>query len=174
MKFILIKFIFGFFIVFSMTACHTFEHQNIFIQNVNHNSNVKVLNKKNKSSKFTVEKSMNNSEMAPIEMPKQTETVQKVAIQKQVEIPNVNKFSLEKFINWNEEKLIETLGKSHFVKEEGKLKNYQYHFEECFIDVFFLKRNGVYLINYIEKRSTKLNGTLNVKACVEEIKQITN
>ena len=117
---------------------------------------------------------MNNSEMAPIIMPKQTETVQKLAIQKQVKIPNVNKFSLEKFINWNEEKLIKTLGKSHFVKEEGKLKNYQYHFEKCFIDVFFLKRNGVYLINYIEKRPTKLNGTLNVKACVEEIKQIMN
>ena len=174
MKSILIKFFFGFFIVLSVNACHTFEHQNIFIQNVNHNSNVKVLNEKNKSSKFTVEKSMDNSEMAPIEMPKQTETVQKLAIQKQLEIPNVNKFSLEQFINWNEEKLIKTLGKSHFVKEEGKLKNYQYHFKECFIDVFLLKKNRVYLVNYIEKRPTKLNGTVNIKACLEEIKQIMN
>ena len=169
MKSILIKIIFGFCIVFSINACHTFEHQNIFNQNININSNVDVLDKKDKSSKFTVEESSSNSEMAPIEMPEKTQTVQKLALQKQVKIPNTNEFSLEKFINWNEEKLVNTLGKSHFVKEEGKLKNYQYHFKECFIDVFLLKKNRVYLVNYIEKRPTKLNGTINIKACVKEI-----
>jgi len=174
MKSILIKIIFGFFIVFSLNSCHTFEHQNIFIQNVNKNSNVEVLDKKNKFSKFTVEKSTKNIEMAPIETPKQTQTVQKQALQKQVEILNANKFSLNKFINWNEEKLVKTLGKSHFVKEEGKLKNYQYHFKECFIDVYLLKKNRVYLVDYIDKRPTKLNGTINIKACLEEIKQIMN
>ena len=174
MKFILIKIIFGFCIVFSINACHTIKHQNIFNQNINKNYNVEVLNNKNKSSKSTVDESTNNSEMAPIEMPKQTETVQKLTLQKQVEIPNANEFSLDNFINWNEEKLIKTLGKSHFVKEEGILKNYQYHFKECFIDVFLLKKNRVYLVNYIEKRPTKLNGTINIKACVKEIKQIMN
>ena len=156
MKSILIKIIFGFCIVFSINACHTFEHQNIFIQNINKNSNVEVLDKKNKSSKFTVEKSTNNSEMAPIEMPKQTETVQKLALQKQVEIPNANKFSLESLINWNEEKLIKTLGKSHFVKEEGKLKNYQYHFKECFIDVFLLKKNRSLYSKLYRKKTHKI------------------
>ena len=171
---IFIKIIFGFCTVIFMNACHNYKHQNIFIQNNNKNSNVELLDKKNKTSKFSIEKSTNNSEMAPIEMPKQTETVQKLALKKQVKIPNANKFSLEKFINWNEEKLIKTLGKSHFVKEEGKLKNYQYHFKECFIDVFLLKKNKVYIVNYIEKRPTKLNGTINIKACVKEIKQIMN
>ena len=172
MKSILIKIIFGFCTVIFMNACHTYKHQNIFIQNINKNSNVELLDKKNKTSKFTVEKSTNNIEMAPIEMPKQTETVQKLALKKQVEIPNANKFSLENLISWNEEKLIKTLGKSHFVKEEGKLKNYQYHFKECFIDVFLLKKDKIYLVNYIEKRPTKLNGTINNKACLKKIKQI--
>ncbi len=174
MKSILIKIIFGFCIVFSINACHTFEHQNIFNQNVNKNSNVEVLDKKNKSSKYSFEKFTKNSEMAPIEMPKQTQTVQKLALQRQVKIQNTNKFSLDKFINWDEEKLVKTLGKSHFVKEEGKLKNYQYHFKECFIDVFLLKKNRIYLVNYIEKRPTKLDGTVNIKSCLEEIKQIMN
>ena len=174
MKPILFKIIFGFCTVIFMNACHTYKHQSIFIQNNNKNSNVDLLDKKIKTSKFTVEKSTNNTEMAPIDMPKQTETVHKLAIKKQVKIPNANKFSLEKFINWNEEKLVKKLGKSHFVKEEGKLKNYQYHFKECFIDVFLLKKNRVYLVNYIEKRPTKLNGTVNIKACLEEIKQIMN
>ena len=174
MRSILIKIIFGFCIVFSINACHTLEHQNIFNQNINKNSNVEVLDKKNKSSKNSVEKPKKNNEMAPIEMPKKTQTVQKLALQKQVKIPNTNKFSLEKFINWNEERLVKTLGRSHFVKEEGKLKNFQYHFKECFIDVFLLKKNRDYLVNYIEKRPTKLNGTVNIKACLEEIKQIMN
>ncbi len=170
MKSILIKIIFGFCTVIFMNACHTHKHKNIFVQNINKNSNLEILDK-NKTSKFTVEKSTNNNEMAPIEMPKQTEKVQKLALQKKVEVPNANKFNLEKFINWNEEKLIKTLGKGHFVKEEGKLKNYQYHFKECFIDVYLLKKNRVYLVNYIEKRPTKLNGTINIKACFEEINQ---
>ena len=173
MKSIIIKIIFGFCTVIFMNACHTHKHQNIFNQNINKNSSLEILDK-NKTSKFTVEKSKNNSEMAPIEMPKQTETVQKLALKKQVKIPNTNKFSLEKFINWKEEKLIKTLGKSHFVKEEGILKNYQYHFKECFIDVFLLKKNRVYLVNYIEKRPTKLNGTINIKACYKEINQKLN
>ena len=142
MKSILIKIIFGFCTVIFMNACHTYKHQNIFIQNNNKNSNVELLDKKNKTSKFTVEKSTNNSEMAPIEMPKQTETVQKIALKKQVKIPSANKFSLEKFINWNEERLVKTLGRRHFVKEEGKLKNFQYHFKECFIDVACIYRNN--------------------------------
>ena len=141
MRSILIKIIFGFCIVFSINACHTFKHQNIFIQDINKNSNLEVLDEKIKASISSVEKSTNNSEMAPIEMPKQTETVQKLSLKKQVKIPNANKFSLEKFINWNEKKIIKTLGKSNFTKEEGKLKNYQYHFKECFIDVFLLRKN---------------------------------
>jgi hypothetical protein len=157
-----------------MNSCHTFEHQNIFIQDVNKVSNEKLLEKENKNSKFSIKKSKSNNEMAPIVIPKQTETVKKLALQKKVKIPNADKFSLESFINWNEEKLIKTLGKGHFIKEEGKLKNYQYHFKKCFIDVFLLKKNSVYIVNYIEKRPTKLNGTINIKACFEEVKRILN
>ena len=174
MKSIIIKIIFGFCIVISITSCHNFEHQKIVVQKINESSNEELFDNKDESSKFIVEKSTNNSEMAPIEMPKQKETVQKLALKKQVKIPNANKFSLEKFINWNEEKLVKKLGKSHFIKEEGKLKNYQYHFKECFIDVFLLKKNRIYLVNYIEKRPTKLNGTINIKACYTEIKQKLN
>ena len=124
---------------------------------------------------ISLPRNLNFASVYPTRLSKnKTETVQKLALKKQVKIPNANKFSLEKFINWNEEKLMKTLGKSHFVKEEGKLKNYQYHFKECFIDVFLLKKNRVYLVNYIEKRPTKLNGTINIKACYREINQKLN
>ena len=34
-------------------------------------------------------------------------------------------FNLDNLKNWNEFKLVKRLGKSNFIKEEGKLKNYQ-------------------------------------------------
>ena len=160
MKYYLIKITFCICIVFFVNACHTFEHQNIFTQNINKVSNEKLLEKEN--------------EMAPIEIPKQTEYVKKLALQKKVKIPNTDKFNFKRLLNWNEEKLIKTLGKGHFIKEEGKLKNHQYHFKECLIDIFLLKKNSVYIVNYIEKRPKKLNGTINIEACFEEVKQILN
>ena len=174
MKYYLIKIIFCICIVVSINACHIPEHQYIFINDINKNANEVLLNSENKKAELSVKKSIKNSEMAPINLPKKTETVQKLALQKQVKIPNANKFTLKEFINWNEEQLIKTLGKSHFVKEEGILKNYQYHFKECFIDVFLLKKNEVYLVSYVEKRPTKLNGTINIKACLKELSQIMN
>ena len=138
MKYYLIKIIFCICIVFFVNACHTLEHQNIFTQNINKASTEKSLDKEN--SKSGIKKSKNDNEMAPIDIPKHTEKVKKLSLQKKVKIPNANKFSLENLINWSEKKLVKTLGKGHFTKEEGKLKNYQYHFKECFIDVFLLKK----------------------------------
>tara|TARA_B100000575_G_scaffold242734_1_gene206202 strand:- start:52 stop:576 length:525 start_codon:yes stop_codon:yes gene_type:complete len=174
MKFFLNKIIFSICIVISINACHTFEHQNIFNQDFNKRPNEKLLDKENINLKLTVKKSTENKEMVPIDLPKATETVQKVALQKKVKKPNTDKFNLDKFINWNEEKIIKTLGSSHFIKEEGRLKNYQYHFKECFIDIFLLKKNELYLVNYVEMRPTKLNGTVNIEACLKEINQIVN
>ena len=175
MKLFLIKIIFGICIVISMNACHTFEHQNIFNENINKSSNEKLLDKKpaenSKPVPINIPKQI---EMAPIKIPKQTEIIQKVTLQKQVKIPNANNFSLNKFLNWNEAKIIKTLGNSQFMKEEGKLKNYQYHFKECFIDIFLLKKKQLYLVNYVEARPTKLNGKINIKACFEEVNRILN
>ena len=42
------------------------------------------------------------------------------------------------------------------------------------LNEYLLKKNRVYLVDYIDKRPTKLNGTINIKACLEEIKQIMN
>ena len=76
--------------------------------------------------------------------------------------------------NWNEKRLLKRLGKSDFVKEEGKLKNYQYYFKECYLDVFLIKKNNGYFVDYIETRPTKLNGKINTSSCFHEIKQIIN
>ena len=170
----LIKIIFGLCIVIIINACHTFEHQNIFYQNNVKNLNQELVVLENNSLKKSDTHSRENNKMAPIETPKKTEKVEKLALQKKVITPQPKNFNLKKFLNWNEKKLFKTLGKSDFIKEEGKLKNYQYYFKECFLDVFLLNKNENYIVNYIEARPTKLYGEININKCFEEITNIMN
>ena len=168
MKSNLIKIIFSFCIVVFMTACHTFEHQNIFLENIRKNLNQELSNIENKSSTISNDKTKIN-EMAPIDLPKRKDKVKKLTLPKRVKISNLKNFDLDHFENWNEFKLIKKLGKSDFIKEEGKLKNYQYYLKECFLDVFLIKKNNEYFVNYVETRPTKLNGKVNIQACHENI-----
>ena len=112
--------------------------------------------------------------MAPVNVPKRTEKAHKKILQKKIKVPKPNSFNLDKFLNLSEQRFIEEFGKSDFVKEEGKLKNYQYYFKECFLDVFLLKKKDNYIVNYVETRPTKLNGTININACLKEINQTLN
>ena len=174
MKSNLIKIIFGLCIVIFINACHTFEHQNIFFQKNVKNLNQELVVLENNISEKSHTNSKEINEKAPIETPKKTEKVQKVALQKKVIAPNPKNFNLKKFLNWNEDKLIKTLGKSNFIKEEGKLKNYQYHFKECFLDVFLVSKNENFIVSYIEARPTKLYGEININKCFKEITKIMN
>ena len=168
MKFNIIKIIFSFCIVVFLNSCHTFEHQNIFLENIKKNFNQELSDIENKSSKISDNKTK-ISEMAPINLPKRKEKVQKLTLQKKIKIPNLNSFDLDHFNSWNEFKLIKKLGKSDFIKQEGKLKNYQYYLKECFLDVFLIKKDNGYFVNYVETRPTKLKGRINIQACHKNI-----
>lgn len=177
MKSKFIKITFSFCIVVFLSACHTFEHHNIFLENIKRNLNQKLLNSDNENTKINSDNEntkinsnkTKNIEMAPIDLPKQKEKVQKLTLQKRVKNPNINGFDLTHFKNWNELKLIKKFGKSDFVKEEGKLKNYQYHLKECFLDIFLIKKDNGYFVNYVETRPTKLNGKINIQACHKNV-----
>jgi len=109
MKSNLVKIIFSFYIVVFVNACHTFEHQNIFLESIKKNLNKELLNIENKNSKIINDKTK-ISEMAPINLPKQKDKVQKLTLQKKVKVTNLNNFDLDHFKNWNEFKLIK-----HFI-----------------------------------------------------------
>jgi len=149
MKSIIVKSVYIGVIVFFLNACHTFEHQNFFFENIKKNLNQELSKNKNKTSKSNNSKTK-NIEMAPIDLPKQKARVQKLILKKQVNILNLNNFNLDQFQNWNELELINKLGKSSFIKEEGRLKNYQYYFKECFLDVFLIKKKSEYFVSYVE------------------------
>ena len=179
MKKVLNKIILNLCILILTTSCHTFEHQNIFIETAkkklqpiivkNQGSNeddLKIIKEKKK-------KLIENS-MAPISVPEKTKKVKKTALAKKFNAPKIKNFKLNLIQNWTEDDLIKKLGKSNFIKQEGILKNYQYYFSKCFLDVFLLQKEKLYFINHVQVRPTKLNGSVNKKKCLEEIEQKLN
>ena len=112
--------------------------------------------------------------MAPISAPEKIKTVKKTALAKKFDVPKIEIFNLNSIENWTEADLMKKIGKGNFIKQEGILKNYQYYFPKCFLDVFLLKKEKIYLINHVQIRPTKLNGSVNKEKCLEEIEQKLN
>ena len=112
--------------------------------------------------------------MAPIKEPKQKEKVKTVALNKKINSPKIKKVNLSTIKNWSEKKLIKEMGVSDFIKQEGKLKNFQYHFSSCFLDIFLTKKRNGYFVTYIQTRSTKLYGNVETNKCVNEISNRLN
>ena len=61
-----------------------------------------------------------------------------------------------------------------FIKEEGKLKNFQYYFSKCFLDIYLINKNKTYYVNMIKTRPTELNGKLVIDDCLKEIHENFN
>ena len=172
-------FILNFIPIFFLSSCHTFEHENIFIATAKINQEQKISNKKDKAiistkKNLNKNKTSNKVEMAPIKVPKQKEKVKTVALNKKINSPKIKKINLNTIKDWSEKKLVKEMGSSDFIKQEGKLKNLQYHFSSCFLDIFLTKKKNGYFVTYIETRSTKLYGNVETKKCIDEISNKLN
>ena len=179
MKLNLNIFIISFIPIFFLSSCHTFEHENIFMATANISQEHKIVYKEGKTIN-TKNKSLdkkhtpNKAEMAPIKVPKQKEKVKTVVLNKKINGPKIKKINLDTVKYWSEKKLITKMGLSDFIKQEGKLKNFQYHFPSCFLDIFLIKKKNGYFVTYIETRSTKLYGNVETNKCIDEISNKLN
>ena len=171
------KIILNLFLTMLVSACHTLDHNgfklkptnnNIVkmeIENTNINSNNTGIASKNiiisKKIKEKVTKKLNKpSKLLPI--------------QKLKKIKPKKKFNPISMLKFSEAKLFKTLGKSDFVKFEGKLKNHQYYFSKCFLDVFVIKKRNIFYVDFIQIRSIKLNGMLDEDECLQDINKKFN
>lgn len=171
MKKVLNKIILKLCILILTTSCHTFEHQNIFIETAR--KELRPIIVKNQESNKNEKKFIENP-MAPILVPEKTKKVKKIALAKKFYAPKIKKFKLNSIQNWTEDDLIKKIGKGNFIKQEGILKNYQYYFSRCFLDIFLLQKEKTYFINHVQIRPTKLNGSVNKEKCLEEIEKKLN
>ena len=110
----------------------------------------------------------------PIEVYHKVKAVEKIVGRTKSKRWGEREIDLDIIKNWSEKKITEKMGQSDFIKEEGKLKNYQYYFSSCFLDVFLLKEINGYRVNYIQTRSTKLYGKIETKKCLKEISKKLN
>jgi len=151
-------------LILLLNGCHTLQHNGFQdkipkkeTKNIIYN-NFKTSSKNSKIEKETTEevtqKLKKNSELENLK--KQKKSRQK-------------KFNLTSILKLSETDLLKRLGVSDFVKFEGKLKNHQYYFSKCFLDVFVIKKENDYYVNFFETRPIKLNGTLKKEECLQDI-----
>ena len=160
------KIILNLLLILLLNGCHTLQHngfqskiqkKEVKSKNIIYN-NFKTSSKNSKTEKETTEevtkKLKENSESENLK--KQKKSKQK-------------KFNLTSILKLSETDLLKRLGVSDFVKFEGKLKNHQYYFSKCFLDVFVIKKENDYYVNFFETRPIKLNGTLKKEECLQHI-----
>ena len=138
-------------ILMFLGGCHTLEHRKLFFEKNNKN----IVNKEVKPKIIPIKK-----EAKPKITPIKKEAKPKIIMKK---------INLQSLINFSETELYSKIGKGDFIKKEGLLKNIQYYFSKCFLDIFLIKKNNDYLVNFLQIRSTKLNGSINKDVCLDEI-----
>ena len=174
-----------------MSGCHTLEHKSLFL--VNHDIKAKVTSKKvitrdviskknpvktikplNRTVKKKIKAQIVSKKMfsedeiskKDLELVAKTKTMVDLS---ETKLKIVTKIDLKVLKNISEKELYSKISKGSFTKQEGKLKNIQYYFSECFLDVFLIKRNNVYITDFIQIRSTELNSFIDKEKCLIEI-----
>ena len=172
-KIILIFLTFSFF-----TSCNTIENKEKFFKEQGLSNDSQKLRQNNvlieSEQEIINEKKITSPEMAPIKTPVEKPKVKTLILNKKIKLPKRNRFNFNSIKNFSETDLIKKIGKSSFIKQEGKLKNYQYYFTKCFLDVFLINKNNNFYVNLVKARPTKLNGKLNINDCLEEIEKKLN
>ena len=138
-------------ILMFLGGCHTLEHRKLFVENSNKN----IVNKEVKP-KITAIKKEAKPKITAIKKEAKPKIIKK-------------KINLQSLINFSETELYSKIGKGDFIKKEGLLKNIQYYFSKCFLDIFLMKKNNDYLVNFLQIRSATLNGSINKDVCLDEI-----
>ena len=138
-------------ILMFLGGCHTLEHRKLFIEKNNKN----IVNKEVKP-KITAIKKEAKPKITAIKKEAKPKIIKK-------------KINLQSLINFSETELYSKIGKGDFIKKEGLLKNIQYYFSKCFLDIFLMKKNNDYLVNFLQIRSATLNGSINKDVCLDEI-----
>ena len=151
MKKILNQIIINLSILMFLVGCHSLEHRKLFLENSNKN----IVNKEVKP-KITPTKKKAEPKITPTKKKAEPKILNK-------------KINLQSLINFSETELYSKIGKGDFIKKEGQLKNIQYYFSKCFLDIFLIKKNNDFLVNFLQIRSTILNGSINKDVCLDEI-----
>ena len=158
------KIILNLLLILLLNGCHTLQH-NGFQDKIpkKETKNIIYNNFKTSSKNSKIEKETTKEVTQKLNKNSELENLKKQKKSRQ------KKFNLTSILKLSETDLLKRLGVSDFVKFEGKLKNHQYYFSKCFLDVFVIKKENDYYVNFFETRPIKLNGTLKKEECLQDI-----
>ena len=158
------KIILNLLLILLLNGCHTLQH-NGFQDKIpkKETKNIIYNNFKTSSKNSKIEKEKTEKVTQKFKENSESENLKKQKKSRQ------KKFNLTSILKLSEADLLKKLGVSDFVKFEGKLKNHQYYFSKCFLDVFVIKKENGYYVNFFETRAIKLNGTLKKEECLKDI-----
>ena len=160
------KIILNLLLILLLNGCHTLQHNDF---------QSKIPKKEVKSKNIIYNNFNTSSKISKIEKETTEEITQKLKENSETELlkkqkkSRQKKFILTSILKLSETRLLKKLGISDFVKFEGKLKNHQYYFSKCFLDVFVIKKENDYYVNFFETRPIKLDGTLKKEECLQDI-----
>ena len=158
------KIILNLLLILLLNGCHTLQH-NGFQDKIpkKETKNIIYNNFKTSSKNSKIEKETTEEVTQKLNKNSELENLKKQKKSRQ------EKFNLTSILKLSETDLLKRLGVSDFVKFEGKLKNHQYYFSKCFLDVFVIKKENGYYVNFFETRPIKLDGTLRKEECLQDI-----
>ena len=160
------KIILNLLLILLLNGCHTLQHndfQDKIPKKEVKGKNIIYNNFKTSSKNSKIEKETTEGVTQKLKKNSESENLKNKIKSKQ------KKFNLTLILKLSETDLFKKLGVSDFVKFEGKLKNHQYYFSKCFLDVFVIKKETGYYVNFLETRPIKLNGTLKKGECLQDI-----
>lgn len=160
------KIILNLLLILLLNGCHTLQHngfQSKIPKKEVKDKNIIYNNSKTSSTNSKIEKETTEEVTQKLKENSESENLKK---QKKL---SQKKFNLTSILKLSETDLLKRWGVSDFVKFEGKLKNHQYYFSKCFLDVFVIKKGNGYYVNFFETRPIKLNGTLKKEECLQHI-----
>ena len=160
------KIILNLLLIVLLNGCHTLQHngfQSKIPKKEVKGKNIIYNNFKTSSKNSKIEKETTEEVTQKLKENSESENLKKQKKSRQ------KKFNLTSILKLSEIDLLKKLGISDFVKFEGKLKNHQYYFSKCFLDVFVIKKRNVFYVDFIQIRSIKLNGTLDEDQCLQDI-----
>ena len=162
------KIILNLFLTMLVTACHTLEHNGLKLKPINE----KIVQMEIENKDINNNTGISSEKIILSKKKKETEKLNKpskLLPVKKLKENKPKKFNLISMLKLSESKLFKMLGKGDFVKFEGKLKNHQYYFSKCFLDVFVIKKRNVFYVDFVQIRSIKLNGMLDEDECLQDI-----
>ena len=159
------------FCILFISACHTLEHKDFDLKPVNNIIIKKKIDNNfiNNYTSYALPKKENVSDKKRKQTQKIIKNTSVQSIINKSKIIKIEKFNPKSILKLSEKQLFEKMGKSDFVKQEGKLKNHQYYFSNCFVDIFLIKKENNYLVDFFQRRPINLNGFIDEKNCLEDI-----